>query len=179
MNVSFGMIAERNSSKDSGFDCMHGDSECEADKIQLCVQKYLQEPRYFWYEYVMCASKQVKMLPGVAKPCLEVMNVSTEVIGDIMQCASGDEGMGLMGASVDSTIDLCGHFHPDPQEGCRSCTMYMEGRFQCAHDIGRGGYFDCPVGHTATDWVRAVCEMYRVLNDYHEAPAPACFLELV
>jgi len=179
MNVTFGMIAERNSTKENGFDCMHGDTECEANKIQLCVQKYLQEPSYFWYEYVMCANKELKLLPGVARPCLEIMNVSADRIDTIMQCAAGDEGMALHGASVDYTIDTCGHFHPDPQEGCRSCTMYMEGRLQCSHDIGRAGYFNCPLGHTAEDWVRGVCEMYRVKNDYREAPVPACFLNLV
>lgn len=177
MNLTFGMIAERNSSKDTGFDCMHGDSECEADKIQLCVQKYIQQPRYKWYEYVLCANKQIKMLPGSAKPCLELMNVSSRTIDQIMGCAAGDEGMALMGASVDYTIKQCGHFHPDPADGCRSCTMYIEGRLQCAHDIGRSGYFNCPLGHTATDWVRGICEVYRVLNGYQEAPVPACFLD--
>lgn len=183
MNVTFGMIAEANRSTPSGFWCMHGDTECEADIIQLCVQKHLQEPAYKWYEYVQCANREVKNLPGSAKPCLEVMGVDASTIEDIMGCAGGDEGKALMAASVDYTIKKCGHWKPDPLAGCRSCSMYIEGKLQCAHDIGRAGWFNCPLGHTAKDWVRGVCEMYRVVNadspldGYHAAPAPACFLD--
>lgn len=177
MNLTFGMIAEHNSSKLKGFDCMHGDSECDADKIQLCVQKHIPTPNYQYFEYVLCANKELKLLPDSAKPCLQLMNVSAPVIDRIMECAYGDEGLALMGASVDYTIQQCGHFHPDPEDGCRSCTMYIQGGLACAHDIGRSGYFNCPTGHTAQDWVRAICEVYRVLNDYHDAPVPACFLD--
>lgn len=177
MNLTFGMIAERNPFKQSGFDSMHGDTEVDADKIQLCVQKHIGGPSYKYFEYVLCANKELKLLPESAKPCLQLMNVSSQTINYIMDCAANEEGMALMGASVDYTIKTCGHFHPDPADGCRSCSMYIEGKLACVHDIGRAGYFNCPEGHTAQDWVRAICEMYRVLNGYREAPAPACFLD--
>lgn len=180
MNLTIGMIAEYNTSTKSGYSCMHGETECEADIMQLCVQKYVAQPAYKWYQYVQCAAKNVKLVPQISKPCLETMNVSASLIDDIFTCAQGAEGKGLMTASVEYTYARCGHWAQDPAPGCRSCSMYLEGKLGCVHDGGRAGYFDCPMGSTAKDWIKSICYTYQYGQYYgqgygNELP-PACFL---
>merc|ERR1719491_672369 len=97
------------------------------------------------------------------------MNVSTKVIEQVFTCAQGEEGKAMMSVSVDYTINRCGHWAPDPAPGCRSCSMYLEGKLGCIHDGGREGYFKCPIGSTAKDWIKEICYNYRYGKYYGES----------
>jgi len=180
MNLTIGMIAEENATEATGFSCMHGESECRADILQLCVKQKLNKPNYLWMQYVKCVSQNVKLVPQISLPCLETMNVSKALINDIFTCAEGPEGRDLMTANVRYTIDRCGHWHPDPHKGCRSCSMYIEGQLGCVHDIGRAGYYDCPTGNNAEAWIHSICQAYKYGKYYGEDFGnnlpPACFL---
>jgi len=173
-------IAAPEASAPSGFSCMHGESECEGDAAQLCVQRYFPAGLNIdslgslsWTAFLRCVddfnSSSTSKIPENTAPCLTSLGVDAATVKKIEACAAGPEGRELMRESVERTLHAC----PKQKSGrCTSCTMLLNGEVACIAD---GGVWPvCPVGTTADAWTAAVCKAYE-----GPGPRPAACSEIV
>lgn len=160
-------IGELNSSAPLGVACMHGDSECEGDAVQLCTRRYFPVShdiatlgRHSWFAFQGCVGHfnhtNESQIPQNTDECLASFDVPADIIDQIDACAAGEEGRELLRASVQRTIQLCGHH--TSSGGCRSCTMQLNGKKACVVDEGE--FIGCPMGHDVDLWVEAICKEY-------------------
>jgi len=161
------MIAE---DAGSGFNCMHGNSECMGDIVELCVMKYFPTNqtlggKYAFMNYFRCVASSQGKIPSNTDDCLKSSGAS-DIIPKVASCSGGDEGKQLMRDSISYTLARCGH-HPS----CRSCTMWFQGKQACIEDDGK--WYDCPVGHTLDAWVKAICNAYTGSDKPDACPTPA------
>lgn len=155
---------------------MHGDSECEGNILQLCVQEHFPVShdieglgKHSWYGFLQCVDDDYEDIPSNTEDCLSALGVPPNVIDDIYECAKGGEGEALMAASVNRTQRLCGGHASSYHHGCKSCEMFINEEQSCVEDGGI--WYNCSVGHTAEEWVKAVCNAY----DGQDTPS-ACYI---
>jgi len=149
------------SSRGSGFTCMHGSTECAGDIQQMCIMKYLPPGgplgKYHYFDFLECVGPTHSKIPTNTDQCLKKIGATNDLIQKVHTCAEGSEGDQMMADSIKYTLARCGH-HPH----CRSCTMWMNGKQVCIHDDGK--WYDCPIGHTVDEWVKAICDAYTGPN---------------
>lgn len=84
--------------KDGKFQSLHGETEINGNKVQLCAQKH--EPDKFM-EMVVCMNKDIKKIPGNWEDCVEEMNKEK-----IKECYEGEEGTELLKASFEKAQEI-------------------------------------------------------------------------
>lgn len=166
-DVSF--LGEVNASAPFGVNCLHGDSECEGNALQLCVQRHFPVfhevdalGKHSWLAFLFCVGHfnhtSESQIPQNTDACLSSLGLPVDVIDRVHQCADGEEGRRMLSASVMRTAAVCGPHIRAPRRGCKSCSMFLEGRPACVEDGGE--WYNCSVGHDVGSWVGAICSAY-------------------
>lgn len=166
VDLRLGFVGESNASADFGAACLHGDAECEGNIAQLCVQRHFPVDlnsaplgRHAWTPFLDCAGSSYTQIPKNTEACLELLKLPEASVDSIRACIRGQEGRDLLREAVSRTVTMCGHHTYDYHVGCKSCTMALQGRKVCIED-GRQWY-NCSMGHSAGQWVKAICDAYE------------------
>jgi hypothetical protein len=82
-----GFLAEVNATATYGYECMHGDVECEGNMVQLCTQKHFPLTHdieglgvHSWYAFVECVDRTQGLVPTNTDNCLVSLGVPPNVI---------------------------------------------------------------------------------------------------
>jgi len=135
-------IATVDPSQPSGFDCMHGQSECVGDITELCVQMLTKNNWQQWFQLVQCADQNYGNIPTNLDTCAQQLGLD---VNQIHACAKGSIGKALMMASINRTNSL-------PNQPIGSPTIYINGA--CDY-----GFYPCN-NLSGPQWLDAVCAAY-------------------
>ena len=185
VDLQLDYIGAPNASAPYGVDCMHGDSECVGNAVQLCVRRHFPftvdieterlGPHNSWSLFLRCvgnfASTAESAIPGNTNACLQKLGVPSSVADRIRDCVDGDEGVAMLQQSIARTRRECGAHTEAPRQGCKSCTMHLNGRRACVLD--GGAVYNCSGFETPQAWVRQICA--AAASDPASQPLPfAC-----
>eukprot|EP00931_Biecheleriopsis_adriatica_P116167 TRINITY_DN91847_c0_g1_i1.p1 TRINITY_DN91847_c0_g1~~TRINITY_DN91847_c0_g1_i1.p1 ORF type:complete len:671 (-),score=57.20 TRINITY_DN91847_c0_g1_i1:19-1974(-) len=188
VDVRLGFIGEHNSSATLGTNCMHGESECIGNAAQLCVQRHFPTsvnlesdsidrlgPRHVWTKFLQCVGQfnhtAQSSIPGNTEDCLQKMSVPMSIIDKIKACTLGQEGKQLLSASVAHTLSACGHHTSIPRTGCKSCSMFLDGKPVCVLDNDE--YYNCTgLGSNPESWIDLICTIAAQKNHNSHAGLP-------
>lgn len=180
IEIRLGFIAETNSSAPFGMNCMHGDSECLGNTAQLCTQRHFPinvnldsfandrlGPRHVWTKFLACVGHfnhtANSAIPGNTADCLQKMSVPMSIVDNIKECSLGAEGRQLLHASVSRTLSMCGRHSTIAQQGCKSCSMFLDGKAACVVDNNE--YYNCTgLGSDPASWIEHICHMAAQKN---------------
>jgi hypothetical protein len=81
---------------DDGLTSMHGESEVQGNKLQLCVHAHGSTEE--WYDFLDCQNKNWRQIPQGWERCAEQAKVD---VGAVRTCYEGDEGTQLLRASFE------------------------------------------------------------------------------
>ena len=124
--------------------CLHGPTECVANRAQLCTHRYWpyhvdvethRLPAHLnWMLFVHCVSDagdgsgrpfnhtSTARNPGNTNACLQRYAVPSATADAIDACVHGEEGSALLDASINRTLSMCGPHSDQPGQACKSCT---------------------------------------------------------
>jgi len=136
-------IASIDSSTETGFDCMHGQSECWGDIQQLCAYN-LYPSNYTWWNFIQCQDQTQSNIPNNAASCAQTVGIDMK---NLTECYQGKKGSNLMTQSINFTnsmkIEVC-------------CTIYLQNSLFCVHD---GTWRSCKT-HQVSEIVQYICRQY-------------------
>ena len=179
VDLRLGFIGALNDSAPFGAECMHGDSECAGNAVQLCAQAHYPTDvdadsknlpkRHIWTQLLQCVGgfnhTNQSAIPANTDSCLGDLGVPEAILDRVHACASGAEGRALLAASIGRTAAMCGAHSDAPRAGCKSCSMFLDGQRACVVDDG--AWYNCSAGlapddavpavATETAWVREIC----------------------
>jgi len=141
LNVNY--IAQVDDSQPTGFNCMHGQSECTGDIQQLCAKKYYPF-NYVWWNFLLCQDNTQDDIPDNGVTCAKQYFMNPLVINNF---TNGQDGKDLMTKSITFTqsknIDV-------------SCTIYIMNQLYCVHN---GDWENCQ-SHDPDEIVQYICNNY-------------------
>ncbi|KAI8852197.1 hypothetical protein BC829DRAFT_373785 [Chytridium lagenaria] len=141
-------IAKPNASLDYGAKCLHGDSECLGNIVQLCVQKY-HPSRDEWFKFVLCQNRKYGEIPSEKQSIICAREAGFDFKAtDVQGCIYGEEGKKLLQTSLTSTIE---------SEVIKSCTIFLNGKLRCIRDGRR--WYNCPGGYSVDSFVESICAL--------------------
>ncbi|KAL1597785.1 hypothetical protein SLS60_008272 [Paraconiothyrium brasiliense] len=135
---------------DDGVLCMHGQTECLGNILELCAASEYPDPKIY-LGFTRCLSLQYHDIPATSliKDCALEYGIEFEKLND---CASRDDGaygMGLLRDSVTRSADL----------GINtSCTVRLNNNTRCVRDDGK--WKDCDDGSDPEDLVKDINKLY-------------------
>eukprot|EP00929_Paragymnodinium_shiwhaense_P063389 TRINITY_DN31666_c2_g1_i1.p1 TRINITY_DN31666_c2_g1~~TRINITY_DN31666_c2_g1_i1.p1 ORF type:complete len:671 (-),score=73.42 TRINITY_DN31666_c2_g1_i1:120-2045(-) len=177
IDLRLGFIGEVNASAAYGVTCMHGDSECIGNAVQLCTEKHFPvnvnldtfsnhrlNPRHVWTLFLQCVGHfnhtVDSQIPGNTASCLQKLGVPEDTIDKIKRCSLGDEGKSMLQRSIRRTLETCGHHSEKPGQGCKSCSVFVDGKRTCVVDDGK--FYNCTqLGSDVEAWVDHLCGIAR------------------
>mmetsp|Transcript_84048 Transcript_84048/g.187610 ORF Transcript_84048/g.187610 Transcript_84048/m.187610 type:complete len:252 (-) Transcript_84048:40-795(-) len=118
--------------------CMHGPSECEGDKQQLCAQEAGNATQFL--DFLRCQDEDRTQIPQNGQDCFLKAGYDPELM---KQCSQGKKGEDLLrksfGFSKSRGIGL-------------SCTVAIDGKEFCEHDVD---WANC--GQCDAYWDKGAC----------------------
>ena len=123
---------------------MHGDSEIQGDKLQLCVNEHGSYDQ--WLDFLDCQNENWRRIPTGWQQCAESANLD---VSTIRSCSEGEEGTRLLRASFDASQEAGARGSPtiflngERYSGGRSeqaftrsiCAQYQDNRPEFCDDI--------------------------------------------
>ncbi|KAK3202825.1 hypothetical protein GRF29_154g896439 [Pseudopithomyces chartarum] len=130
--------------------CMHGQTECLGNILELCAASEYPDPKIY-LGFTRCLSLHYHDIPATSliKDCALEYGIEFEKLND---CASRDDGaygMGLLRDSVTRSKDL---------GVTTSCTVRLNNKTRCVRDGGQ--WKDCEDGSKPEDLVRDIRKLY-------------------
>ncbi|KAJ3100942.1 hypothetical protein HDU97_001826 [Phlyctochytrium planicorne] len=160
-------IAKIDDSEPLGVKCLHGESECEGNIMQLCIRKYFPLHKD-WFRFVLCQDKNFMAIPSVeqAKECAAEAGINLSLAHD---CIHGDEGKELLKASIGVTNSKSVRYALISFEKdfaykslrSKSCSIFIANKQRCIRDGMR--WYNCSEGYTVQNFVDSICNEYRLL----------------
>jgi hypothetical protein len=129
-----------------GVECMHGESECLGNIIELCSAKLHRDPKIH-LGFTMCLSRDYAAIPSrdLIEDCALEHGIS---MAKLNQCATEDDG-------VHGVEMLQRSFNRSAKAGVRtSCTIRLDDEVRCVRDGGE--WKDCEGGSGVDDLVRDI-----------------------
>ncbi|KAF2451440.1 hypothetical protein P171DRAFT_347842 [Karstenula rhodostoma CBS 690.94] len=148
--VDFKLSYIGKTTEDDGVLCMHGQTECLGNILELCAAAEYPDPKIY-LGFTRCLSLRYHEIPATSliKDCALEYGIEFEKLND---CASRDDGaygMGLLRDSVTRSADL----------GVKtSCTVRLNDKTRCVRDGGK--WKDCEGGSDPENLVRDINKLY-------------------
>ncbi|KAF8058103.1 hypothetical protein HT031_005763 [Scenedesmus sp. PABB004] len=135
--------------------CMHGARECDGNKAQLCLQRYVppaQNGAWFVPALKCHMGGDVANTTHLAA-CMAEVGMPADLQAKAAACAAGSEGVDLQVKSAQEV---------KARGVVKSCTVFIAGAKRCVRDGGT--WYDCPGGSAADDFVRAICDAHKAAS---------------
>ncbi|KAF2752740.1 hypothetical protein EJ05DRAFT_267518 [Pseudovirgaria hyperparasitica] len=136
---------------DDGVECMHGQTECLGNIIELCAADVYPDPKSY-LPFTNCLSQRYRDIPNesLLKDCTMEYGLDFDKINHCMSKDDGAYAMGLLRDSVQRSKD----------NGVKtSCTIRLEGKTRCVRDGGK--WKDCEGGNKPKDLIEEIEELYN------------------
>ncbi|KAF2645617.1 hypothetical protein P280DRAFT_442297 [Massarina eburnea CBS 473.64] len=149
--VDFRLSFIGKTTEDDGVQCMHGQTECLANIVELCAASEYPDPKTY-LGFTMCLEHDYQQLPkqSFIEECALEHGISFEKLNDCMSKDDGAYGMGMLRDSVTRSKDM----------GVRkSCTVRLDGKTRCVMDDGK--WEDCGDGSEPDDLIKDIEKLYK------------------
>ncbi|KXL50890.1 hypothetical protein M433DRAFT_60986 [Acidomyces richmondensis BFW] len=136
---------------DDGVQCMHGQTECLGNIIELCAASLYPDPKIY-LGFTMCLSNEYKRIPNrkLVEECALEHGISIKRLND---CVVDDNGA----LSVDRLRES---FNRSAAAGVtKSCTVRLNGQTRCIRDGGK--WSNCDAGHDPEDLVKDIMKLWN------------------
>ncbi|KAF2103282.1 hypothetical protein NA57DRAFT_33229, partial [Rhizodiscina lignyota] len=148
--VDFTMSFIGKSTDDDGVECMHGETECLGNIVELCAAHLYPDPKIY-LGFAMCLSKDYEKIPqeDFVDECALEHSID---FGKLNSCMSKDDGafaLGMLRSSFNRSDDV---------GATKSCTVRLNNKVRCIRDGGE--WKDCDAGSSPEDLIRDVNEAY-------------------
>ena len=149
LDLSVDYIAQRNSAiSQANITCLHGVSECEGNRQQLCAQLLSSAaPLSLQYlNFTSCQAQSYRNVPDNAATCAKQSGFDA----DKLQSCVSSVGQQLLFDSVN---------YSRSRNQSTSCTVLIENSLWCIRD--GGAWKQCNEGTDANSLITAVCKRYK------------------
>ncbi|OCL06626.1 hypothetical protein AOQ84DRAFT_296636 [Glonium stellatum] len=143
---------------DDGVQCMHGQTECLGNILELCAASLYPDPKIY-LGFTMCLSRNYKDIPerDLVQDCALEHGIDFD---NLNHCVSRDDGafaMGMLRDSVERSAEA---------NVTKSCTIRLNNEIRCIRDDGK--WKDCKDGFTPEDLVRDINNLYKTAQGWSE-----------
>ncbi|KAL1311778.1 hypothetical protein AAFC00_001862 [Neodothiora populina] len=133
---------------DDGVVCMHGQTECLGNIVELCAAHIYPDPKQY-LGFTMCLSNQYSDIPSenLLQDCALEHGMD---FGKLNQCVSdddGERGVSMLRKSIQRSAD---------NGVTKSCTVRVDDKVYCIRDGGK--WTDCENGSEPKDLVDEILE---------------------
>jgi len=139
------------SDSDDGVHCMHGQTECLGNILELCAASLYPDPKIY-LGFTMCLSKEYERIPNrtLVEECALEHGISINRLND---CVVDEDGA----LSVDKLRES---FNRSAAAGVtKSCTVRLNGKVRCIRDGGK--WSSCDGGHKPEDLVHDIIKLWN------------------
>ncbi|KAF1990886.1 hypothetical protein K402DRAFT_389788 [Aulographum hederae CBS 113979] len=136
---------------DDGVACMHGQSECLGNIIELCTANLYPDPKIY-LGFTMCLFKSYSNIPKqeLVEDCALEHGVDFSKVNECMSKDDGAFGMGMLRSSVERSAAA---------NVTKSCTVRVQENIWCIRDGGE--WKECDGGSSPKDLVKEVEKLYK------------------
>ncbi|KAF2873353.1 hypothetical protein BDV95DRAFT_566806 [Massariosphaeria phaeospora] len=144
--------------EDDGVQCMHGQTECLGDILELCAASEYPDPKLY-LGFTMCMEQNYEQIPKrtLIEDCALEHGLEFDKLNDCMSKEDGAYGMGLLRDSVQRSADL---------NVSTSCTVRLNDEIRCLYDNGE--FVDCSSGSKPKDLIRDIQKLYDEAKGWSE-----------
>ena len=148
----------RTTEDDDGVQCMHGQTECLGNILELCAASEYPDPKIY-LGFTMCLTREYKDIPKkeLVQDCALEHGIDFDTVNDCMSRDDGAYGMGLLRESVERSRDL---------GVTTSCTVRLNDEIRCITDGGK--YKECEGGHRPQDLIKDIKKLYDEARGWTE-----------
>lgn len=143
---------------DDGVECMHGQTECLGNILELCAASLYPDPKLY-LGFTMCLSRRYEEIPQQAfvEDCALEHGLD---FGKLNECMSKDDGAYAMGMLRESVTR-------SKEAGVtKSCTVRLNEKIWCIRDGGE--WTECPDGSSPEDLVNSIGKLHQDRNGWSE-----------
>jgi len=150
--------AIRTTDEDDGVLCMHGQTECLGNIIELCAASVYPDPKLY-LGFTGCLSRDYPHIPDkeLIQDCALEHGLEFEKLNNCMSKEDGAYGMGMLRASVTRSADL---------NITTSCTVRLDNKVRCIADSGK--FRDCEGGSRPEDLIKDINNLYNEAKGWTE-----------
>ncbi|OCK82410.1 hypothetical protein K432DRAFT_324352 [Lepidopterella palustris CBS 459.81] len=143
---------------DDGVQCMHGQTECLGNMVELCAASVYPDPKIY-LGFTMCLSKQYSDIPqkDLLEDCALEHGIDFDKLNHCMSQDDGAYGMGMLRDSVQRSADA---------NITKSCTVRLDNEIWCIRDNGK--WTDCKAGSDPADLVGDINALYQVARGWSD-----------
>lgn len=136
--------------EDDGIQCMHGQTECLGNILELCAAAEYPDPK-FYLGFTMCLSRNYQNIPkkDLVEDCALEHGLDFDTLNHCMSRDDGAYGMGLLRDSVRRSAAL---------NVTTSCTIRLNDEVRCIRDGGK--FKDCEGGSSPKDLIHDIEKLY-------------------
>lgn len=133
----------RPTNHDDGVECMHGQTECLGNMIELCAASVYPDPKQY-LGFTMCMFNDYKNIPDkhLVMDCAAEFGMDFEKLNECVSRDDGEFGMDLLRDSVERSSEA---------NVTKSCTVRLDGEVRCIRDGGE--WYDCEGGSKPKDLI--------------------------
>jgi hypothetical protein len=144
--------------EDDGVQCMHGQTECLGNILELCAASEYPDPKIY-LGFTMCLSNDYKDIPKreLVSACSLEHGIDFDKLNDCMSRDDGAYGMGMLRESVQRSASL---------NVTTSCTVRLDGKKRCIVD--GGDFKDCEGGSRPADLIKDINQLYDEAKGWSE-----------
>ncbi|KAF2649229.1 hypothetical protein K491DRAFT_698280 [Lophiostoma macrostomum CBS 122681] len=144
--------------EDDGVQCMHGQTECLGNILELCAASEYPDPKIY-LGFTMCLSRQYQKIPKkeLVEDCALEHGMDFDTLNDCMSREDGAYGMDMLRTSVQRSADL---------NATISCTVRLDNKKRCIRDGGK--WKDCEGGSKPEDLIRDIDKLYKESKGWTE-----------
>lgn len=131
--------------------CMHGQTECLGNIVELCAADIYPDPRQY-LGFTNCLSQRYKDIPheDLLKDCSLEYGIDFAKLNDCMSKDDGAYAMGMLRESVTRSEEAGVKY---------SCTVRLEEEVRCIRDDGN--WKNCKGGSKPEDLIKQIEELYE------------------
>ncbi|KAJ2508663.1 hypothetical protein IWW47_000489 [Coemansia sp. RSA 2052] len=148
MDVQLNFIAALNPNATFGATCKHGDAECRGNIDELCALKHRPDLPSFW-RFLMCLNGHFEDIGRDGDLSLKCASSAGLDTAAFLACSLQNEGRSLFKQSAENAQFA---------RVSTSATVFINGKPRCVED---GEWYDCPGGHSPSDFIRDICAAYK------------------
>ncbi|KAH7130439.1 hypothetical protein B0J11DRAFT_577972 [Dendryphion nanum] len=136
--------------EDDGVQCMHGQTECLGNILELCAAAEYPDPKIY-LGFTLCLFHDYQNIPkkDLVQDCALEHGLDFDTLNDCMSRDDGAYGMGLLRDSVRRSADL---------NATTSCTVRLDNKVRCITDGGK--FKDCEGGSKPEDLIHDIKKLY-------------------
>ena len=144
--------------EDDGVQCMHGQTECLGNIIELCAAHLYPDPKIY-LGFTMCLSKSYSDIPkrDLIEECALEHSIEFSKLNECMSADDGANGMAYLRESVERSAAL---------NVTTSCTVRLDNKIRCIVDGGR--FRNCTGGSKPGDLVKDINGLYDVSRGWSD-----------